>query len=158
MNCVKKVFCPFGNFIFIRRVRVNAYYYLCIFCVAITPCSSIIFHTTCGTVYRVNMCTGKHCRNLRTVCYILCNCFITKVVHKICFPVPLHTRRIESIESTLQSRMRHWLYSMHQRRTEFFYRSKNFFSFICRAVVTPYHSAYGFHMQFFGKWSNGRND
>src|SRR5437879_1948837 len=88
---------------------------------------------------------------------VLGNCLITYFFYKISLPVPLQPRWIESVEHTLQTRLRERADQVQSRPFEPANGFEDFFAFRLWPNIRPNDTAHFFHVQRLGKRWTRRN-
>src|SRR4029077_6332687 len=105
MRCSPIILRPFGDFLIVRGVWIDASHYSSPYGVAIRPRSGSVLHGARFSVDGIKVDRRVHGRQQRAVLHMQGNRFIFELAHKIGLQVPLQTWRIQSIEHALQRRM-----------------------------------------------------
>src|SRR6516165_12361517 len=107
MRCGPIILRPFGDFLIVRGLWIDASDSSGPYGVAIRPRSGSVLHGARFSVDRIEVHRRMHGRQQRAVLHMQRNRFIFELAHKIGLQVPLQTWRIQSIEHALQRRMRY---------------------------------------------------
>src|SRR6266568_2735132 len=83
--------------------------------------------------------------------------FVAQVIHKIGTPIPLQTRRIQSVEHALQSGLRQRTYKIEGGLLKSTDGPKCFFGFRLRPSIGPNDTAHFLHVKMFGERRGGWN-
>src|SRR5271167_5156350 len=115
------------------------------------PSGFILLNTARSAIDWVKVHGRLHGRHLLSVFYMLFDGFVWKCADEIGFPIPLHPRRIETIEHALQYRMGNRAGQVECRRLEIPDRLKHLLRLLHRSRVAPYDAAHLFIVQMLGK-------